>query len=334
LWSEPLAQGEGRTYRWPEHWPEVRVWIRTPHGRTDQSRAGRRLWWLIFLPFAACGEGFPPAAYDPLKAAQLSETRRREFDVALANELATWNALSARCAFDPANPRAPFQCREKFFRSLASEGYEIADIVSQIYFPSRGIIEQNRAAYERLRALAQAGDRSALCFAPYVFGQMGQKENLPYTLESEAAFTKQGRALGLPLCAINEFYLYWNGDGGYPHDPGLAHQRLLEAAKAGLYFGQKHLMVDYAREGFDNVHTVQKALCWGRLAAQHSREARYDFYIDRLRAAARDPGDARKTPLRRPPELRQLADKWDSRITPDDRIATTIEDCIHLEEEK
>lgn len=119
----------------------------------------------------------PARGHDPLKAAQLSETRRREFDVALANELATWNALSARCAFDPANPRAPFQCREKFFRSLASEGYEIADI-SEIYFPSRGIIEQNRAAYERLRALAQAGDRSAFGVFPLCFRPDGAKREL------------------------------------------------------------------------------------------------------------------------------------------------------------
>ncbi len=288
---------------------------------------------VLLVPLAACGDSPPPSAYDPAKAAQLSEAKRREYDILLANELATWDTNTTRCAFDPTNPRRPFECREELFRQLAREGYKIADIVSQIYFPSRGVIKQNRAAYERLRALALAGDTSALCFAPYVFGRMGQKENWPYSLESEAALTRRGQALGLPLCALNEFFTYRNGVGGYPHDPALAHQRLLEAAKAGLYFGQKVLMKDYADEGFEHQHTIRKALCWGRLADQHSPEAQFNFYAYNVRAAARDPDASWKAPLRRP-ELRRLADQWDPRITPHDRMPITIEDCIRIEEEK
>lgn len=288
---------------------------------------------VAFLPIAACGQSSLPSVYDSAKATQLSEAQRRQFDIQLANELATWNTLSARCVFDHANPRRPFECREDFFRQLASEGYEIADIVSQIYLPRRGEIKQNRAAYERLRTLAVAGDTSALCFAPYVFGQMGQKTDWPYSGETEAEFTRRGRALGLPLCAINEFYSYWNGTDGYLRDPEMARQRLLEAARAGLYFGQDRLLSHYGHEGFDNLLTVRKALCWGRLADQHSPWARFDSYTDRLRAAARDPGDAWNAPLRRP-ELRRLADEWDSRKVPHDRMPITIEDCIHIEEEK
>ena len=284
------------------------------------------LMWL-FLPLTACGQA-TPSAYDPAKASLLSEEKRREYDVLLANELDTWNTNSTRCN---RNAYVFPGCRAAFFQQLAADGYEIADIVAQIYFPEQGEIKQNRKAYERLHQLAEAGDKSALCFAPYVFGKMGEKKGWPYTGESEARFTRRGMELGLPLCAVNEFYDYWSGTNGYPQDHQMAHQRLLQAAKAGLYFGQERLHVHYGREGLGNLQTIRKALCWGRLADQHSPSVRANVYADSLRSAAWDPTDGRKLVR---PEFMQLAEEWDSRSTPHQVKKTTIEDCIQIEEEK
>lgn len=288
--------------------------------------------WVLFLPLAACGQMAAPSAYDPVKAPLLSEEKRREFDIQLANELATYNTNTTRC--EHALPKVGIddvsECRETFFREQAAQGYEVADIVARIYQPRKGRIEQNRESYERLRRLADAGDKSALCFSPYVFGQMGQKEWPPYTGESESIYTKRGMALNLPLCAINEFYSYWNGVDGYPEDRQLAHQRLLQAAKAGLYFGHEQLFSEYSREGFDNLHTIRKALCWGRLASHHSPSAGLWNYANALRTAAWNSNWS----VLIHPEFRQLAHDWDLQATPYETKPTTIEDCMHIEEEQ
>lgn len=284
--------------------------------------------WALLLPLAACGQVTSMSAYDPSKAPLLSEEKRREYDILLANELATWNTNTTRCNlgadFDP-------DCREKFFRQLATEGYEVADIVSQIYFPRIGVMRPNRAAYERLRKLADAGDKSALCFAPYVFGRMEQQKDWPYTGETEANYTKRGAALKLPLCAINEFYSYWSGANGYPEDHRLAHQRLLEAAKAGLFFGQRHLMTDYEQQGYEDLHVIRKALCWGRLADRHSPSSGRWSYASNVKMAAFDPTDGTKL-IR--PELLQLGKEWYPSNKPQDGKQVTINDCVKIEEEK
>ncbi|WP_301101734.1 hypothetical protein [Propionivibrio sp.] len=284
---------------------------------------------VLSLPLMACGQATAPSAYNPAKASLLSEEKRREYDIQLANELATWNTNTTRCNRDAYTDP---DCRENFFRQLAADGYEIADIVSQIYFPKQGVIKQNLEAYERLHQLAEAGDKSALCFAPYVLGRMGEKKTVwPYTGEREAKYTRRGVALGLPLCAINEFYAYWNGVNGYPKDHQMAHQRLLDAAKAGLFFAQMNLSYDYEKEGFSDLHTIRKALCWGRLADQHSPSSGLWSYANSLRLAAWDPNDRQKLLH---PEFMQLAKEWDPAATPHHIKHATIEECIQLEEKK
>lgn len=286
---------------------------------------------ILLLPLCACGQFNSSSAYDPSKASLLTEEKRREYDVLLANELATWNTNTTRCNREA---HTDPDCRERFFRELAADGYEIADIVSQIYFPRKGVIRANREAYERLHRLAEAGDTSALCFAPYVFGRLIQEDtqDWPYTGESEAVFTQKGMALDLPLCAINEFYYYWNGAYGYPEDRDIAHKRLLKAAEKGLFFAQKNLMLDYQRDGFSDLIKIRKALCWGRLADQHSPNSWLDGYVDNLRINAWARNGSGRVLVH--PEFMQLAREWDPRFTPHGSKETKINECVQIEKEK
>lgn len=270
------------------------------------------------------------SAYDPSKSALLTEEKLRELDVLLANEVSTWDTNTARCSVDTKNPSAPFECRDAYFQKLASEGYEMADIVSRLFVGIHTV--NDREAYERLHKLAEQGDKSALCFAQQIIPKL-RDTGWPYTYETELKYTKQGKALGLPLCALNEYYLYWNGavELGYPKDAALAHQRLLEAARAGLFSAQSALLFQYRLEGFDNLHTIRKALCWGRIAGHHVAVADFQGYIRDLVAAARDKDDQSKIIH---PELEQLANEWGLRTTPYENKPTTPNECIQIEEEK
>jgi hypothetical protein len=275
-----------------------------------------------------------PSAYDSSKSALLTEEKRRELDVLLANELDTWNMNSVRCeGGDPNHPWLAYECRETFFRDLAAQGYEMADIVSKLFKlkPEQVQTVNDTEAFERLRQLADKGDKSALCFVQAIL-HYHRDNNRPFSDVTVSKYTKQGKELGLPLCAQNEFYLYLNGDVGYGYskDPALAHQRLVEAASAGLYFSQRTLLTSYRLEGFNNPHTIRKALCWGRLAEHHSSWADFQGYIRDLIAAARDKDDQSKIIH---PELEQLANDWSLRATPYDNKPTTPNECMQIEEE-
>ena len=286
---------------------------------------------ISLLTLTACDFVSASSAYDASKSAQLTEEKRREYDILLANELATYNTNTTRCGIDMADLSFSYKCREDFFRQLAADGYEIADIVSRIYYPREGRIKSNRAAYERLHELAEAGDKSALCFAPFVFSQMRDTEAWPYTRETEAVYTKRGMALNLPICALNESGAYWFGVNGYPKDSELSHQRLFAAAKAGLYSAQKYLFLEYSKMDIGNLHTVRKALCWARLGDQHSNVLGFDTYTLLLREAASKSGDPdyKKAPL----GLWGLVKKWDPRSTPHSEMPITTKDCTNIEEE-
>jgi hypothetical protein len=276
----------------------------------------------LMLLLSACSQ---PSTHGSTKTPQLTEEKRREMDVLLANELDTWNENSVRCEFDRNNPHAPAECREAFFHELANQGYEMADIASKLFKPTKGITVNDHIAFVRLRQLAKQGDKSALCFVQQIL-QFHRDNNESFSDAVE--YTKLGKTLVLPLCAQNEFYLYWNGAYGYPKDLVLAHQRLLEAASAGLYHAQTKLLADYRQEGFGDTHTIRKALCWGRLAQNHSSWAFFQDYVNDLMVAARDKNDQSKIIH---PELEQLAKEWDLRTTPYISKPTTSNDCMQIE---
>ena len=228
-----------------------------------------------------------------------------------------------------------------FFKQLAAEGYEITDIADEIFNPLRGEIRKYRTAYERLRQLADEGDKSALCFAPRIFIWYLQNTEWPYTPETEMKYNEQGVAQGLPLCVLNKSYSYQHGESGYPKDLNEAHQLALKAASAGLYGGQRFLLNEYwqklgvidYRYKDNDLPIIRKALCWGRLAAHHSNHsfgADLRGFTGSLSTASRQKNDQSKLIH---PELEQLSDDWDIGTTPYEQKPTTVQDCLNIEKE-
>lgn len=300
-------------------------WMRTPREERSGSLLPAVLIFLVLTSsLYACGE---PSPYDSKKASSLSEERRRQLDILLVNELATWDKNSTRCNYATA-----YQCREDYFKQLASEGYEVADIVSRIFKPTQGIVVNDLNAYKRLRKLADDGDKSALCITPYVF-QHTPANAWPYTGETEAKYTKQGLSFDLPVCKLNEFYSYWSGVDGYPENREMAETRLHEAAVAGLYQAQDILAAHYyAKDKFNDYQTIKKILCWARVADFHSSWSNLSGYVADLKEAAWERGKQGSVLIH--PEYMQLAHEWDTRVTPYAAKKTTPLDCKRIEEEQ
>ena len=289
---------------------------------------------------------------DPVKAAQMSEARKRELDIQLANELATWNTNTrhfngAAAAADSGVLRAlpeaeqqrivrrPFADREAWFAQLAEEGYEMAAIAARIVKPSRGRVVPDKGAYRRLKELAEEGDQSALCFATVLLSKLTTEQPAPLTREEAVRYVKTGSQLGLPLCRTTEAFLIEGHLNGYAYDRERVLRQLHEGANAGLYEAYRRLFNAFAhkseREGFSNLNSVQAALCWGRLASRHKPDEAY-YYLANLKSAAWKKNNFANEADR--PELMALAKEWDPLANPLNTKPTSSKDCIQLEQER
>lgn len=308
------------------------------------------------VPIAGCqAETSTGPLVDPAKAAQLSEARKWELDIQLANELATWNTNTRRFGVDEAMksdawrdlPEAererirwsPFTGREAWFAQLAEEGYEMAAIAARIFKPRQGVTVNDLQAYQRLKQLADAGDHSALCFASIMRGaqvsEVVSEPGWPYSAEESLAYLKRGSSLGLPVCRTREAFMIGAGTRGYARDRDRALAQFHEGARVGLYESHWKLFNAYAhkseREGFSNLDIVRVALCWGRLASLHKPGEDY-YYLTSLKSAAWSKENSSRQADR--PELMALANEWDLHTTPYAAKPTTPENCIQLEQER
>lgn len=308
---------------------------------------------LTSVVMGGCRADIPPGPLvDPAKAALLSDARKRELDIQLANELATWNTNTRRFGVDEALMESeawrampevekerirwsPFASREAWFAELAEQGYEMAAIAARIVKPKQGRAVPDETAFNRLKVLADAGDHSALCFASILLFKLTASQPAPYTDEEARRYQKTGAELGLPVCRTREAFLIGSGSHGYAWDGDRAREQLHEGARVGLYEAHLRLFNAYAhiseRERFTNLSTVRAALCWGRLASLHKPGVAY-YYLANIKSAAWNKDNLSRQADR--PELMALAKDGDLHTTPFEAKPTTPEDCIQLEQER
>lgn len=255
-----------------------------------------------------------PAASEP--APRLPPEKVREYDRIFFNEIEVWNKNSQEYRGSS---------RQELFEQMARDGYEVAGIALEIFKPARGIIVTSVPAYEKLRALADSGNASAMCFLPFAYAKM-DRDKLPYRFEDELKYVERGARMGHPNCKYAIATFYGGGGWGYPRDLETALSMIREVALEGYYVAHLSMFTHYRRRErpFSDVNVVRRALCWGRLAEQHTNWALFDHYLNDLRAAARAAGRD---------DLWDLANQWDERKAPTSRRQVTARDCIAVEQE-
>src|SRR5690606_37482581 len=110
--------------------------------------------WFYFLPLGVT----PLPAFDEEKAAGLSVERRAELERELFTEVSLWNTDSRRYN----GPDALIQ-RERRWREMASEGFELAHLTLTAFEPGAMRTHSPLRALRRLNELARQGDAGAMC---------------------------------------------------------------------------------------------------------------------------------------------------------------------------
>jgi hypothetical protein len=239
----------------------------------------------------------------------------RAYDRLFFNEATLWHHNSA--AYGP-------RTRPRLFKEMAANGFKVAALAPQLL--TTGASRDRTAAkksFESLRLLAESGDTSAMCFMPLAWSRSVLEEGFP-SYDSMLPYIKRGAASGHPYCRLVVARLYGSGSAGFPKDMDRAMQMVREVAREGYYEAHVALFRTYAERvpAYDDLDTLRKALCWGRLAQQHSNWARFDWYTDKMRAFAVANG-------RR--NLLELEKEWDTRSVPVEVKHTTPNDCLAME---
>lgn len=291
----------------------------------------KRMLLTLFLVPALCAllPGYARADLPPFdheKAKQLSPEKRRAYDVIFFNEVVVWNMNSNRYGKEFA---ASNYGRDAEFRRMAGDGYLPAYVALRLLDIVGGNERNDPEAVAMLQKAADEGDASAMCAfeaIPLFKTIRSDEERIALGLKME----ERGLALGHPACMAYRGTSYLFGlDIGVPKDTKAAMPLLLESARQGYYraayslFSLRYGKALARQFDFTDLKEFKRALCWGRLAEQHTNWAGFDYFLELLGnyAKANDRSD-----------LLELSYPYAPRRVPITETVVKPEDCIKLEQ--
>jgi len=266
----------------------------------------------------------PPFDYE--KAKQLSPEKHREYDVIFFNEVVVWRMNSNRYGKGIGDSNIG---RHTEFVRMAEDGYLPAYVALRLLDIVRGNELDDPEAVAMLLKAADEGDASAMCAfeaVPLFKTISSDEERIALGLKME----ERGVALGHPACMAYKAARYLFGlKSGVPQDIKAAMPLLLASARQGYYvaarslFGLRYGKALARQFDFTDLNEFKRALCWGRLAEQHTNWAGFDMFIGLLKDYAR---------INDRPDLLALSAPYDPRLVPITQTVVRPEACIQLEQ--
>lgn len=292
----------------------------------------KRLFLTLLLAPALCAflsgcarADLPPFDYE--KAKQLSPEKRRAYDVVFFNEVVVWNMNSNRYG---SGIGASNIGRDAEFRRMAEAGYLPAYVALRLLDIVRGNELDDPEAVAMLLKAADEGDASAMCAFAVI--PINSHEESSYAERSARGLrmVERGFALGHPACMASKGIQYLFGKtSGIPQNTKAAMPLLFESARQGYYraagalFSLRYQKALAYQFDFTDLSEFKRALCWGRLAEQHTNWAGFDMFIGLLKDYAR---------VNNRPDLLEISAPYDPRRVPITQIVVKPEACIQLEQ--
>lgn len=292
----------------------------------------KRLFLTLLLVPALCAflsgcarADLPPFDYE--KAKQLSPEKRRAYDVIFFNEVVVWRMNSNRYGKGVMDSNIG---RDAEFRRMAGDGYLPAYVALRLLDIVRGNERDDPEAVAMLLKAADEGDASAMCaFAAIPINSLDEASYAERSARG-IRMVERGFALGHPACMASKGAQYLLGfPPKVPQDTKAAMPLLLESARqdyyvaASLLFGLRYGKALARQFDFTDLNEFKRALCWGRLAEQHTNWAGFDYFLELLGnyAKANDRSD-----------LLELSYPYAPRRVPITETVVKPENCIQLEQ--
>lgn len=292
-----------------------------------RSYVGALLFAFTLVPLIGCARAeLPPFDYE--KAKQLSSEKHREYDVIFFNEIVVWNLNSNRYG---KGINDSYIGRQAEFERMAGDGYLPAYAALRLLDIVRGNELHDPEALAMLLKAAEEGDASVMCALVEIQLKPSLLQGRKRSEISEGMMVKSA-SIGQGACMGRYGGLLLSGIHlNYPRDIQAAMPLLLESARQGYYVAARALFsVRYQKAlihqfNFSDLSEFKRALCWGRLAEQHTNWAGFDTFIGLLKDYAR---------VNNRPDLLELSSPYDPRRVPITELVVKPETCIQLEQGK
>jgi hypothetical protein len=276
---------------------------------------------MAFMLSGCAQADLPP--FDISKWRQISPEKKRQYDVVFFNEIETWNLNSNRYSPD----RSHIERRAEF-EKMSTDGYFPAYAAIRLagIWPAQE--RDDPEALEMLLKEAERGDTSAMCavlVTPQKRELWGERNYREISRKLMVAASAQGHG------ACMGYYggaLLLGNIPEIPQNRKAAIPLLLESAKQGYYvaafrlFQVRRAKIFTNEFDFTNREELERALCWGRLAEQHTNWAGFHHFLGTLRDYAR---------ANNRPDLMEQSYRLDHSRVPITEKAVKPEDCIQLE---
>jgi hypothetical protein len=263
----------------------------------------------------------PPFDFEKWKT--LSPEKRQQYDVVFFNEMQTWNVNSNR--YPPGQSHLE---RRAEFERMAADGYLPAYVAVRLAGIWPAEERHDPEALQMLLDEAARGDVSAMCAVvvmPIKNSLLTEEDrrNLGLKMMTTAAQRGHGACMGSYGGA-----LLLGNVPGIRSNAQAAMSLLFESARQGYYVAASRLF--YVRQArsfkgefdFTDRLELERAMCWGRLAEQHTNWAGFSNFLGRLRDHAR---------ANNRPDLIEASYRLDPKRVPITERAVKPEDCIRLE---
>jgi hypothetical protein len=198
--------------------------------------------------------------FDPSRAALLTPERRAAYERELFEELFYWFEPTRR--YPMWHPKLFYVARERRWKEMAADGFELAHVVLRVVQPSTGRRFWMEPAFLRLEALAEQGDVGAMCLMAglNVIGSGGK-----YNARRGAVarrWMERGAALGHPQCLRDWGGRLLLGVDGQPQDHRRGVAMILASIRQGYLGGTMDMSRHYMRQGVDQPGNLRKGYCW------------------------------------------------------------------------
>jgi len=218
------------------------------------------------LLYESAREYFPRRdlrAFDFRRAKLLSVETRAAYELELFGELSQWNRPSRRYPTGTGVGQ-----REKRWRQLADEGFELAHIALQVLRPDGGLVHPIDKPMHRLLALAERGDSSAMCL---MTGLVSQVKHARLSAEHSSLARKwllRGAEHNHPECQLQLGRRLILGIDGVAKDAkrGLALE--LAARRAGYAHDVDGLVLYFQQRWSTEPADLTRLYCWLSIDAQ------------------------------------------------------------------
>ncbi len=201
--------------------------------------------------------------FDLQHAGALSAEQRAAYEQELFSELSQWNRPSRRYPTVAGIGR-----REKRWRQMSRDGFELAHIALQVLQPDGGFVYPLDAPMRRLQVLAEQGDAGAMCLMSGLVAQARRARLAPAHVELARQWLQRGAERGHAECRLQLGRRLLLGREGWPKDTqrGLALE--LAARRAGYAHDVDGLTAYFQSRWSSDPADLARIYCWQSIDAQ------------------------------------------------------------------